>query len=82
MYYDRILVMDAGKVAEFDPPLTLFDQEDSIFRSLCNEAGLTRANILRIRSGEDALAVLKTGHKADIWFSTIRDISIFLMIYK
>lgn len=52
--------MDAGKVAEFDAPLTLFDKENSIFRSLCDEAGLTKADILRIRSGEDALAVLKT----------------------
>ena len=50
MYYDRILVMDAGKVAEFDTPLSLFDKEDSIFRSLCNEANLARADILRIRA--------------------------------
>ena len=50
MYYDRILVMDAGQVAEFDTPLNLFDKEDSIFRSLCDEAGLTRQDIVRIRS--------------------------------
>ncbi|KAI0371903.1 multidrug resistance-associated ABC transporter [Pilatotrama ljubarskyi] len=49
VYYDRILVMDAGKVAEFDTPLNLFDKEDSIFRSLCNEANLSRADILKIR---------------------------------
>lgn len=40
-------------MAEFDTPLTLFDREDSIFRSLCDEAGLRRVDILRIRSGED-----------------------------
>ncbi|KAI0071668.1 multidrug resistance-associated ABC transporter [Panus rudis PR-1116 ss-1] len=51
VYYDRILVMDAGKVAEFDTPLNLFDKEDSIFRSLCNEANLSRQDILRIRAG-------------------------------
>ena len=51
VYYDRIIVMDAGKVAEFDTPLNLFDKEDSIFRSLCNEAGLSRQDIVRIRSG-------------------------------
>lgn len=50
VYYDRILVMDAGKVAEFDTPLNLFDKEDSIFRSLCNEAGLSRQDIIRIRA--------------------------------
>lgn len=32
-FYDRIIVMDAGRVAEFDTPLALFDREDSIFRS-------------------------------------------------
>ncbi|KAL5511261.1 hypothetical protein ACEPAH_4476 [Sanghuangporus vaninii] len=51
VYYDRVLVMDAGMVAEFDTPLALFDKEDSIFRSLCDEAGLTREDIVRIRSG-------------------------------
>lgn len=51
VYYDRILVMDAGKVAEFDTPLELFDKEGSIFRSLCNEANLSRADIVKIRAG-------------------------------
>ncbi|KIP09393.1 hypothetical protein PHLGIDRAFT_534837 [Phlebiopsis gigantea 11061_1 CR5-6] len=50
VYYDRVLVMDSGHVAEFDTPLNLFDREDSIFRSLCNEAGLTRHDIVRIRA--------------------------------
>ncbi|CAK5271106.1 unnamed protein product [Mycena citricolor] len=49
-YYDRILVMDQGQVAEYDTVLNLFDKEDSIFRSLCNEANLSRADILRIRA--------------------------------
>ncbi|KAJ7123626.1 multidrug resistance-associated ABC transporter [Mycena epipterygia] len=49
-YYDRILVMDQGQVAEYDTVLNLFDKDDSIFRSLCNEANLTRADILRIRA--------------------------------
>jgi ATP-binding cassette subfamily C (CFTR/MRP) protein 1 len=50
VYYDRVLVLDAGRVAEYDTPLALFDKEDSIFRSLCREAGLNRADIVRIRS--------------------------------
>ena len=50
MYYDRILVMDAGCVVEFATPLELFDREDSIFRSLCNEANLSRQDILKIRA--------------------------------
>ncbi|KAF8500114.1 multidrug resistance-associated ABC transporter [Gautieria morchelliformis] len=49
VYYDRVLVMDAGRVAEFDTPLNLFDRPDSIFRSLCDEANLSRQDILKIR---------------------------------
>lgn len=48
-HYDRVLVMDDGRVAEFDEVLNLFDNEGSIFRSLCNEASLGRDDIVRIR---------------------------------
>jgi ATP-binding cassette, subfamily C (CFTR/MRP), member 1 len=47
--------MDAGEIAEFDTVLNLFDKEDSIFRSLCNEANLQRADILRIRADHSAV---------------------------
>ncbi|KAI0087237.1 multidrug resistance-associated ABC transporter [Irpex rosettiformis] len=57
VYYDRILVMDVGRVAEFDTPLHLFDDEQSIFRSLCDEAGLTREHIVRIRSNVHSLGL-------------------------
>ncbi|KAF8500112.1 hypothetical protein JB92DRAFT_2586657, partial [Gautieria morchelliformis] len=45
VYYDRVLVMDAGRDAEFDTPLNLFDRPDSIFRSLCDEANLSGQDI-------------------------------------
>ncbi|KAH9919495.1 multidrug resistance-associated ABC transporter [Epithele typhae] len=54
VYYDRILVMDAGKVVEYDSPLALFDRPDSVFRSLCNEANLSRQDVLRIRASVQA----------------------------
>ncbi|QLQ82390.1 hypothetical protein HG537_0H01520 [Torulaspora globosa] len=38
---DRILVLDAGKVCEFDTPAKLLENRESLFFSLCNEAGLT-----------------------------------------
>ena len=35
----RILVLDTGKIAEFDTPLNLLDNKDSILYSLAQEAG-------------------------------------------
>lgn len=49
-HYDRIIVMDDGKVAEFDTVLNLFDRKDSIFRSLCDEASLERTDLLRLQA--------------------------------
>ena len=66
VYYDRILVMDAGKVAEFDTPLSLFDKEDSIFRSLCNEASLSRADILKIRASAQGQSSVPASSSASI----------------
>lgn len=37
MDYDRILVLDKGKVAQFDSPLNLIDQ-DGIFKEMCKES--------------------------------------------
>ncbi|KZP25136.1 hypothetical protein FIBSPDRAFT_734596, partial [Athelia psychrophila] len=50
--YDRVLVMDAGHVAEYDSPqlvLNFFEKPEFIFRSLCDEARLSKQDILRIR---------------------------------
>ncbi|BGP13132.1 hypothetical protein JCM10213v2_001051 [Rhodosporidiobolus nylandii] len=41
---DKILVMSAGKVAEFDTPANLLQQPESIFRSLAVEAGLAKSS--------------------------------------
>jgi ATP-binding cassette subfamily C (CFTR/MRP) protein 1 len=49
-YYNRVLVMNEGKIAEFDTVLNLFDKTDSIFRSLCDEANLQRVDIVKIRN--------------------------------
>lgn len=39
--YDRICVMDQGRIAELDRPLQLWE-DDGIFRSMCNQSGITR----------------------------------------
>jgi len=54
VFYDRVLVMDAGQLAEFDTPLALFDRPDSIFRAMCDKASLSREDIVRIRSNAEA----------------------------
>ncbi|KAI1703205.1 ABC transporter transmembrane region domain-containing protein [Ditylenchus destructor] len=38
--YDKILVMDAGRVAEFDSPRTLLANQESQFSSLARHAGI------------------------------------------
>ncbi|KAJ7064111.1 ABC protein [Mycena amicta] len=43
--YDRILVMDAGKIAEFDTPTNLFGNESSLFRALCDKSNITLSDI-------------------------------------
>ncbi|KAG2040579.1 P-loop containing nucleoside triphosphate hydrolase protein [Suillus americanus] len=44
--YDRICVMDAGMIAEFDTPVNLFAMPDSIFRGMCERSSITLEAIL------------------------------------
>ncbi|KAJ2514779.1 hypothetical protein H4217_005564, partial [Coemansia sp. RSA 1939] len=37
--YDKVLVLDNGRVAEFDTPYNLLQKEGGIFRSMCKESG-------------------------------------------
>ncbi|KAJ1899647.1 hypothetical protein LPJ81_004100 [Coemansia sp. IMI 209127] len=37
--YDKVLVLDNGKVAEFDTPRNLLKNENGIFRSMCEKTG-------------------------------------------
>ncbi|CDO74908.1 hypothetical protein BN946_scf184988.g15 [Trametes cinnabarina] len=48
--YDRILVMDAGKIAEFDTPVNLFKKPGGIFRTMCERSGITLEEIERSRA--------------------------------
>jgi ATP-binding cassette subfamily C (CFTR/MRP) protein 1 len=51
-FYDRVLVLDAGNIVEFDTPLNLYDTRGSVFRGMCDAANLNRAEIVRIRAQE------------------------------
>lgn len=50
-FYDKVLVMDGGCVAEYDTPLALYDDHSSIFYGMCEAAGLSRFGIECIRAG-------------------------------
>ncbi|KAG0700067.1 ABC protein [Suillus ampliporus] len=43
--YDRILVLDAGLVAEFDTPSSLFKVEGGIFRGMCDRSNISLRDI-------------------------------------
>ncbi|KIJ28620.1 hypothetical protein M422DRAFT_189487, partial [Sphaerobolus stellatus SS14] len=37
--YDRLIVLDNGKIAEFDTPYNLIHKEGSLFRDMCRHSG-------------------------------------------
>jgi len=43
--YDRILVLDAGQIAEFDTPTNLFRNETGLFRGMCQRSNITLEEI-------------------------------------
>ncbi|KAI0925971.1 hypothetical protein AcV5_008554 [Taiwanofungus camphoratus] len=43
--YDRICVMDAGGIAEFDTPANLYSMSDGIFRGMCERSSITLDDI-------------------------------------
>ncbi len=47
IHYDRICVMDAGKIAELDTPLALFETEGGIFHGMCERSGIRREDFFR-----------------------------------
>ncbi|PHH81899.1 hypothetical protein CDD82_7590 [Ophiocordyceps australis] len=52
--YHRICVMDAGRIAELDDPLSLWHKA-SIFRAMCQRSGIRLQDIQEARSRTDGL---------------------------
>lgn len=50
--WDRIVVMNAGEIEDFDTPLTLYDNEHGLFRTMCDRSNITREEIIRARKEE------------------------------
>lgn len=58
--YDRIVVMDQGKIAEVDTPLGLFDRKDGIFRGMCDRSGILREEITAFDGVKAQISVVPT----------------------
>ncbi|KAJ6563543.1 hypothetical protein B0H10DRAFT_2169170 [Mycena sp. CBHHK59/15] len=56
MDYDRLIVLDQGKVAEFDTPLRLMNKEDGIFRRMCLRSGSFEQLEAMARAKEDGVS--------------------------
>ncbi|KJA16429.1 hypothetical protein HYPSUDRAFT_207024 [Hypholoma sublateritium FD-334 SS-4] len=68
--YDRICVLDAGQIAEFDVPAALYARTGGIFRGMCDRSAITLDDIrlaakARGDAGADADAGIDTGAGAD-----------------
>ncbi|ORY13587.1 hypothetical protein BCR34DRAFT_599760 [Clohesyomyces aquaticus] len=46
LWYDRICVMDAGRVAELGTPLELYRAHDGIFREMCLKLGISEQQVI------------------------------------
>jgi len=51
--YDRICVMDAGRISEFDTPTRLFNMEDGIFRGMCDRSKISLEDIRRATNSRE-----------------------------
>jgi ABC-type multidrug transport system fused ATPase/permease subunit len=38
--YDRLIVLDKGKVVEFDTPYNLISKSEGVFRNMCLKSGM------------------------------------------
>lgn len=39
--FDKIMVLDKGTLSEFNTPINLFKQTDTIFRDMCDRSNIT-----------------------------------------
>ncbi|KAI0408161.1 P-loop containing nucleoside triphosphate hydrolase protein [Xylaria palmicola] len=52
--YDRICVMDAGRIAELGTPLELWAMEGGIFRGMCERSGIRHEDLVAAARGGSA----------------------------
>ncbi|RXW24280.1 hypothetical protein EST38_g1589 [Candolleomyces aberdarensis] len=54
--YDRICVLDAGQIAEFDTPENLYNQSNGIFRGMCERSSIGLEDI-KLAANQDTVNV-------------------------
>ncbi|KAI3323118.1 ATP-binding cassette transporter protein [Xylariaceae sp. AK1471] len=59
--YDRICVMDAGRIAELGTPLELWELEGGIFRGMCERSGIRREDLAAAMGSSGASVALEGG---------------------
>lgn len=52
--YDRICVLDAGQIAEFDTPANLYSVQEGIFRSMCERSSISLGDIKAAEKSKEA----------------------------
>jgi len=55
---DKILVMDAGSVVEFDHPYTLLKNNNGFFYKMVNQTGQVNAEVLHYKATEVCFILL------------------------
>ncbi|KAI0201322.1 P-loop containing nucleoside triphosphate hydrolase protein [Astrocystis sublimbata] len=63
--YDRICVMDAGRIAELGTPLELWEVEGGIFRGMCERSGIRHEDLVASMGATRALAEGMVDEKED-----------------
>jgi ABC-type multidrug transport system fused ATPase/permease subunit len=63
---DRVMVMDAGKVVEFDSPKKLLGDKKSVFYTMANEAGLGEESLMGKRKHEERKKNQHRHHKKPV----------------
>jgi len=52
--YDRICVLDAGQIAEFDTPTNLYNAKEGIFRGMCDGSSISWEDIRHAAKAREA----------------------------
>lgn len=55
--YDRILVLDQGEIVEFDSPLTLINNSDTVFYKMCRNSGEFESLVALARSKHELVDI-------------------------